>query len=85
MDDASAMVSVLFHLFIALTILAIVMGKSEGEGKEWHGHVTVLTVSPLYRRLGMANRLMQRLEETSEQYHQLPRVLTYIKGQDVFC
>lgn len=42
------------------------MGKSEGEGKSWHGHVTALTVAPAYRRLGVARRLMKRLEEESE-------------------
>lgn len=43
-----------------------VMGKSEGEGRNWHGHVTVLTVAPAYRRLGVARRLMQYLEEISD-------------------
>jgi len=43
------------------------MGKSEGEGENWHGHVTVLTVSPFYRRLGVARALMGNLESASEQ------------------
>lgn len=42
------------------------LGKSEGEGKSWHGHVTALTVAPAYRRLGVARRLMGMLEEESE-------------------
>lgn len=42
------------------------MGKSEGEGKNWHGHVTALTVAPAYRRLGVARHLMERLEDASE-------------------
>ena len=43
------------------------MGKSEGEDKNWHGHVTVLTVAPSYRRLGIARQLMAYLERISEE------------------
>jgi N-terminal acetyltransferase B complex catalytic subunit len=42
------------------------MGKAEGVGENWHGHVTALTVAPEYRRLGLAERMMQILEEVSE-------------------
>ncbi len=44
----------------------IVMGKAEGSDKLWHGHVTALTVSPDFRRMGIAKRLMDHLEEVSE-------------------
>lgn len=43
-----------------------VMGKAEGHGENWHGHVTALTVSPDYRRLGLAATLMNFLEDVSE-------------------
>lgn len=42
------------------------MGKAEGNGDNWHGHVTALTVSPDYRRLGLAALLMNFLEDVSE-------------------
>jgi N-terminal acetyltransferase B complex catalytic subunit len=42
------------------------MGKSEGEDRDWHGHVTALTVAPDYRRLGIGNELMKHLESVSE-------------------
>lgn len=42
------------------------MGKAEGAGENWHGHVTALTVSPDYRRLGLAATLMNFLEDISE-------------------
>jgi len=42
------------------------MGKVEGNGENWHGHVTALTVAPEYRRLGLARRLMKNLEDISE-------------------
>lgn len=44
------------------------MGKAEGHGENWHGHVTALTVSPDYRRLGLAAILMKFLENVSEKY-----------------
>nr|CAG8487134.1 5890_t:CDS:2 [Entrophospora candida] len=47
-------------------IMGYVMGKAEGRGKEWHGHVTAITVAPEYRRIGLADRMMQLLENVSE-------------------
>lgn len=47
-------------------IMGYIMGKAEGHGENWHGHVTALTVSPDYRRLGLAATLMNLLEEVSE-------------------
>lgn len=44
----------------------VVMGKCEGHGENWHGHVTALTVSNMYRRLGVAATLMNSLEKISE-------------------
>lgn len=44
------------------------MGKAEGSvaREEWHGHVTALSVAPEFRRLGLAAKLMEMLEEISE-------------------
>ncbi|TPX50333.1 hypothetical protein SeLEV6574_g00952 [Synchytrium endobioticum] len=47
-------------------LMGYIMGKSEGEGKQWHGHVTAVTVAPEYRRLHLADKLMHILEEVSE-------------------
>ena len=33
-------------------LMGYIMGKAEGTGEDWHGHVTALTVAPVYRRLG---------------------------------
>lgn len=41
------------------------VGKAEGQGKERHGHVTAVTVSPEYRRLGLAKDMMDMLENAS--------------------
>ncbi len=45
--------------------MGYVLGKSEGIGPEFHGHVTALTVAPCYRRLGVANLCMRHLESVS--------------------
>lgn len=50
-------------------IMGYIMGKAEGSGELWHGHVTALTVAPEYRRLGLAAKLMNNLEEISEKKH----------------
>ena len=49
---------------------SIVLGKAEGHGTEWHGHVTALTVAPEYRRLHLGRTMMDLLERVSDQvYH----------------
>ena len=30
-------------------VMGYILGKSEGEGVKWHGHVTAVTVAPEYR------------------------------------
>ncbi|PWN25681.1 acyl-CoA N-acyltransferase [Jaminaea rosea] len=47
------------------TPTAYLIGKAEGTRKELHGHVTAITVSPHYRRLGLAKSLMSLLESAS--------------------
>ncbi|EDV20306.1 N-alpha-acetyltransferase 20 [Trichoplax sp. H2] len=49
-------------------IMGYIMGKSEGsvEAKEWHGHVTALSVRPESRRIGIAALLMDELEKISD-------------------
>ncbi len=50
-------------------VVGYVMGKAEGDGELWHGHVTAVTVSPEYRRMGLATELMKYLEDVSEHVH----------------
>lgn len=45
------------------------MGKTEGRGKDWHGHVTAVTVAPEYRRLSLAKKMMRTLESVSEEQY----------------
>ena len=49
--------------------MGYIMGKAEGLGENWHGHVTALTVAPEFRRIGLAQHLMNELEEISEKKH----------------
>lgn len=46
--------------------LATVMGKVEGQGESWHGHVTAVTVAPEFRRQQLAKKLMNLLEDISD-------------------
>src|SRR3989338_1163221 len=38
--------------------MGYVLGKVEGKGESWHGHVTAVTVAPPCRRIGRGPRLM---------------------------
>ena len=51
------------------TTMGYVMGKAEGRGSNWHGHVTAVTVAPSYRRIGLAKLLMHELESISQELH----------------
>eukprot|EP00438_Fugacium_kawagutii_P007829 Skav212608 [mRNA] locus=scaffold2176:193896:195161:- [translate_table: standard] len=44
-------------------IAGYIIGKVEGAGPNWHGHVSAISVAPEFRRTGVANRLMEYLEE----------------------
>lgn len=46
--------------------MGYILGKAEGNQNLWHGHVTAVTVSPEFRRLGVAKKLMECLESGSE-------------------
>lgn len=48
------------------TLMAYVIGKTEGEGTDWHGHVSAVTVAPQFRRLGLASKLMDFTETLSQ-------------------
>jgi len=46
--------------------MGYIMGKAEGNGDNYHGHVTAVSCGTSYRRLGLAKRMMDALEEVSE-------------------
>merc|ERR1712032_1230260 len=51
------------------SIAGYIIGKIEGDGEEWHGHVSAISVAPEFRRTGVAKRLMGHLEEISASTH----------------
>lgn len=53
-------------------IMGYIMGKSEArqnDPRDWHGHVTAISVAEEYRRIGLAATLMNSLESISERKH----------------
>lgn len=73
--------TVYIHIYTLLYMCEVynvnksVMGKLEEQHPSmrhsehytpWHGHITVLTVAPAWRRLGHARRLTERLESGSD-------------------
>lgn len=49
--------------------MGYIMGKSEARQNnplDWHGHVTAVTVAEEFRRIGLAAKMMNFLEEVSE-------------------
>jgi ribosomal protein S18 acetylase RimI-like enzyme len=48
-----------------IVYVCAVLGKAEGRGKLWHGHVSAVTVNPEFRRIGLAASLMGELERIS--------------------
>ncbi|CAM6103567.1 unnamed protein product [Calypogeia fissa] len=57
-----------FHVAVSPSnsIMGYIMGKVEGQGEFWHGHVTAVTIAPEYRRQQLAKKLMNILEEVTE-------------------
>jgi len=53
------------------TIIGYIMGKVEGEGDNWHSHITALSVDLYHRRCGIATYLMKSFEEASNKRHAL--------------
>jgi len=51
-------------------LMGYVLGKVEGAGQELHGHVTAITVSPQYRRLGLARGMMHLIEQISDEVYE---------------
>ncbi|KAJ7190711.1 N-acetyltransferase [Mycena pura] len=60
-------------------MMGYIMGKAEGAHTEWHGHITVLTVAPEYRRVGLASRLVALLERVSDDAHRGYFVDLYVR------
>lgn len=56
-----------------------VLGKAEGEQRDWHGHVTAVTVAPDFRRLGLAKTMMDELERVTNSVYRGYFVDLYVR------
>lgn len=68
-------------------IEAYILGKVEGDinnetKKNWHGHVTAVTVSPYFRKQGLAKALMNILEIVSDKIHNAYYVDLYVRSSN---
>lgn len=61
--------------------MGYVIGKAEGEGPLWHGHVSALTVAPEYRRLGLAKTLMDYFENVCINTYNANFVDLFVRAQ----
>lgn len=59
-----------------------VIGKAEGKDRLWHGHVSAVTVSPQYRRMGLATILMNDLEYITDQVHRAWFVDLFVRASN---
>ena len=68
-------------------VLIINSGKVEGEKndekkKNWHGHVTAVTVAPYFRKQGLARALMNFLEKVSQDIHDAYYVDLFVRSSN---
>ncbi len=50
-------------------IAGYLLAKVEGVGAEWHSHISAISVSPEFRKLGIAKLLLDHFEEVSQDVH----------------
>mmetsp|Transcript_18278 Transcript_18278/g.52783 ORF Transcript_18278/g.52783 Transcript_18278/m.52783 type:complete len:176 (-) Transcript_18278:162-689(-) len=67
------------------SIMGYMLGKAEGLGKLWHGHVSAVTVAPAYRRLGLAKTLMDDLETISDDTYNAYFVDLFVRASNTLA
>lgn len=60
----------------------IVIGKEEGKSKNYHGHVSAVTVGPDYRKIGLARKLMFLMEMISQELHNVYFVDLFVRSSN---
>ena len=66
-------------------VCGYVMGKCEGDGELFHGHVSAVTVAPGYRRQGLAKTLMGELELVTETAHDAYFVDLFVRASNALA
>ncbi|URE37599.1 FR47-like protein [Musa troglodytarum] len=64
-------------------IMGYIMGKVEGQGESWHGHVTAVTVASEYRRQQLAKKLMHLLENISDKIDKAYFVDLFVRASNM--
>ena len=64
------------------SLMGYLLGKAEGDGELWHGHVSAVTVAPQYRRLGLAKTLMDDLETKCVQVYNAYFVDLFVRASN---
>ena len=64
------------------SLMGYMLGKAEGMGKLWHGHVSAVTVAPTYRRLGLARTLMEDLDKLSTDVYNAHFVDLFVRASN---
>ncbi|KAL7481068.1 hypothetical protein ACHAW6_006746 [Cyclotella cf. meneghiniana] len=67
------------------SIMGYMLGKAEGTEELWHGHVSAVTVAPMYRRLGLARMLMEDLEGTSANVYNAYFVDLFVRASNALA
>ena len=50
-------------------IAGYLLAKVEGSGEDWHSHISAISISPEFRRLGIAKMLLDWFESVSAKVH----------------
>jgi len=67
------------------SLMGYMLGKSEGIGELWHGHVSAVTVAPTYRRIGLAKTLMDDLEYLSTDVYNAYFVDLFVRASNALA
>jgi N-terminal acetyltransferase B complex catalytic subunit len=62
--------------------MGYILGKVEGTGEQWHGHVTAVTVAPSYRRQRLAEKFMDVLEDITIKVHDAYFVDLFVRASN---
>jgi len=63
-------------------LMGYIIGKVEGTGNLWHGHVSAVTVAASYRRMGLARMLMKDFEEICTNVHDAYFVDLFVRASN---
>lgn len=62
--------------------MGYVLGKAEGNAEDWHGHVSAVTVAPMFRRVGLGEGLMNFLEAVTTEVHNAYFVDLFVRSSN---